>query len=145
MGYRSVEQQREYQRRWIAARREEWIRENGPCASCGIWNSLEVDHIDPKKKLIAVSSLWGMAKTNPKRIAELAKCQVLCTDCHKGKTDLDFDHGIWKHGTLTGYTKYKCRCDECKAEWATYARVTRMLWPSDKIDYRKARRTDTAA
>lgn len=24
------------------------------------------------------------------------------------------------HGTITGYTYYRCKCAECRAEWAAY-------------------------
>lgn len=27
------------------------------------------------------------------------------------------------HGTAGGYTNHRCRCPECKAEWASYMRV----------------------
>ena len=31
--------------------REAWIAANGPCARCGSQRDLQVDHIDPKKKI----------------------------------------------------------------------------------------------
>lgn len=78
--------QAEYQLRWIKQRRQDWVDEHGPCAKCGSLKDLEVDHIDPKLKLTNVAQVWGMSLTNPKRIAELAKCQVLCGSCHLVKT-----------------------------------------------------------
>jgi 5-methylcytosine-specific restriction endonuclease McrA len=70
----------------MKARRDEWVIVNGPCARCGSNDNLEVDHLDPGSKLIQPAKLWSMAPDNPKRIAELAKCQVLCETCHLAKT-----------------------------------------------------------
>lgn len=77
---------RKFQRAWVRRRRAAWIAANGPCAQCGSSDRLEVDHRDPTEKEIPTSALWGMSPRNPKRIAELAKCQVLCHGCHKQKT-----------------------------------------------------------
>jgi hypothetical protein len=108
------EQKRAYDRAWRAARRTAWIKEHGPCKWCDSWDDLEVDHEDPATKLYQPAALWSMALDNPKRVAELAKCQVLCHDCHrvKSRDDLpDVPHGN------TGYGN-GCRCDECKADHA---------------------------
>jgi 5-methylcytosine-specific restriction endonuclease McrA len=116
----TAEQNREYQRVWKAAIRDDWINEHGPCAWCGSWENLEVDHEDPSKKLYGVECLWGLALDNPKRITELAKCQVLCHECHRIKTRDDRPEVL--HGTLTRYKSkyYRCRCNECKAANAEY-------------------------
>ena len=82
----SGEEKRAYQRQWIAKRRTAWIIEHGPCVVCGSWLDLEVDHEDPTQKLLNPATLWGMSPKNPKRIAELAKCRVLCSLCHKLKS-----------------------------------------------------------
>lgn len=86
MPKRTKEEQREYQVQWLKRRREEWLKENGPCVKCNSWENLEIDHVDPKTKLYSVSSLWSLSPTNPKRVNELAKCQVLCSPCHKEKS-----------------------------------------------------------
>ncbi len=83
------EAKRAYQLEWVKRRRQTWIDENGPCAICHSKNDLEVDHIDASTKLYDASILWGMAINNPKRIAELAKCQVLCSLCHASKSTVD--------------------------------------------------------
>lgn len=118
------EEKREYQRNWMRARRNEWIDENGPCVSCGSWLFLEVDHIDPSTKLLNPSKLWSMSDSNPKKIEELAKCQVLCADCHLEKSILESIrepvHGDYK----TGYGR-GCRCDDCTATVAPFWREYR--------------------
>lgn len=82
MGYKDKAVQREYQRKWIARRKQEWMDENGPCILCGSWESLELDHEDPSKKW--THRVWSYSET--KRNAELAKCRPLCSLCHKDKT-----------------------------------------------------------
>lgn len=87
---------REYQRRWReknkgyhaayqAKRKSLWFAENGPCKSCGSWSNLEVDHVDPKTKV--THNVWCWPE--PRRLVELAKCQVLCSECHTRKTIAD--------------------------------------------------------
>lgn len=77
---------REYNRQWRTKRRQGWIDENGPCQKCGSTENLEVDHIDRKTKRISPTYLWSLSLTNPVRIEELLKCQVLCESCHQTKT-----------------------------------------------------------
>lgn len=79
------DRKREYDRLWHAARRENYFLEKW-CANCGSIANLELDHIEPFTKLYNPKTLWGMSDSNPNKITELAKCQVLCEDCHKTKT-----------------------------------------------------------
>jgi len=125
MPFASKEDKREYQLAWIKARREEWINENGPCKRCGSKENLEVDHKDKSSKGFAVASVWSLAKTNPKRINELAKCQVLCKTCHALKNnDENYNRSV-PHGTGSGYTYHHCRCDLCKEYKRLYDRQYR--------------------
>lgn len=61
--------------------RREWLQANGPC-SCGSWDRLEVDHVDPSKKVHHAVWTWRQER----REEELKKCQALCYGCHKKKT-----------------------------------------------------------
>ncbi len=81
------DEKKEYQRRWLRARKDAWLRDNGPCRSCATWENLEIDHIDPASKSVSPSKLWSRSKAF--REAELAKCQVLCENCHKSKTSVE--------------------------------------------------------
>jgi 5-methylcytosine-specific restriction endonuclease McrA len=98
MGYKDPDQQRAYQRDWMTARRDQWISEHGPCAQCGSTDRLEVDHVDPGAKSMEPAAIWSLSAA--KREAELAKCQVLCHDCHarKSATEAAFgeEHGLAK-------------------------------------------------
>src|SRR4051794_1354101 len=90
------EEQREYQREWMARRRAEWIAANGPCALCGSDNDLTIDHINPglKHKSLkgknkngtrqGTGGIWSWSKA--RRDIELAKSRVLCSECHTTKS-----------------------------------------------------------
>ncbi|KKN81586.1 hypothetical protein LCGC14_0318540 [marine sediment metagenome] len=82
MPYKDPEKQRKYQRERVAKARREWLEENGPCAQCGSWDGLNVDHIDRVTKVS--HGVWSWSKA--KRRKELAKCQILCLICHRKKT-----------------------------------------------------------
>lgn len=102
---------RQYQREWMARRRNEWLETNGPCKACGSSENLEVDHIDPALKSRHPRDIWSRRKEV--REEELAKCQVLCHDCHLLKTSADRLSKI-QHGTDTMRRKFGCKCEECK-------------------------------
>lgn len=119
--YVNREQQREYQRRWVAKRRADYL-DGKVCNKCSdAEGPFEVDHIDPSQKV--TNSVWSW--TQERREAELAKCQVLCRPCHVKKTAEQRNFGKSPCGTLTSYTSYKCRCAECRANWARYERERR--------------------
>ena len=82
MSYKDKNKQREYTKNWIASRRKAWLKENDPCKNCGSWENLELDHIDPSKKVD--HKVWSWSEK--RRLEELSKCQVLCHRCHKVKS-----------------------------------------------------------
>lgn len=85
------------QRAW-ALRNQEWLNEykaQQGCAVCGERDPvvLQFDHVEPKMKLAyrfnqhrgGFGIAWNLLGVE-KRAAELAKCQVLCANCHCRKT-----------------------------------------------------------
>jgi hypothetical protein len=98
------------QREWLQRRRRAWLEANGPCVKCGSWDDLEVDHIDPRAKV--EHRVWSWAEA--RRLAELAKCQVLCRPCHWAKCFTDGSVQVSEHGMVRRYDN-GCRCDECRA------------------------------
>jgi hypothetical protein len=111
MPYRDRAAQRAYQKEWCRRRREEWLKEHGPCVDCGSWENLEVDHVDPRLKIS--HRVWSWKRE--RREAELAKCVARCSSCHQEKTDRDHDCGYISHGCpYRGYGR-GCRCSECRA------------------------------
>lgn len=114
MSYKDREQQRKYQREWCMKRRQAFLQGKS-CCQCGSTDHLEVDHIDPSQKIS--HRVWSWSAT--RREAELAKCQVLCHDCHLEKTRKEKsvlkDGSPVTHGTYCMYKDHGCRCDECRA------------------------------
>lgn len=114
MGYLDSTRQREYQRNWIARRRSEFFSDK-QCVMCGGVEQLELDHIDPSEK--TTHNIWSWSE--PRRLSEIAKCQVLCRKCHKEKTytvDLPKIRG-YTYGEH-GRTRYRCgcRCEVCRED-----------------------------
>lgn len=110
MPYKDKDQQRAYQMGFMSAMRKLWFEANGPCVTCGSWDSLELDHIDPSTK--KTHRIWSLSREERER--ELAKCQPLCAQCHKAKTIGEKTKPL-VHGTANGYKGKRCRCDECRA------------------------------
>lgn len=94
------------------SRRQEWIANNGPCAYCGTWEKLEIDHIDPSTKEYEINRIW--TRNEIIRNTELAKCQALCNTCHINKSTLEQKaNKPVSHGSWNSYVRDKCRCDTC--------------------------------
>lgn len=92
----------------------------GKCARCGTTEALQIDHIDPKTKSFDISKNWARAWNL--LVLELDKCQALCPEHHLEKSRLNKElrggQNKWteiQHGTVWAYSKYRCRCEECRA------------------------------
>lgn len=77
---------REYQRKWSAKRRLFlWNLKSVPCADCGIqyqpWQ-MQFDHVRGEK-LFGISDFRA---SEAAVIAEVAKCDVVCANCHADRT-----------------------------------------------------------
>lgn len=93
MGYADRERQLAYLRRYNKdyqrKRYQERVLElkslvGSECSQCGSRQDLEFDHIDPDTKTFSILRHWKWPIE--KLMPELAKCQLLCKDCHKLKT-----------------------------------------------------------
>lgn len=106
------------------SKRSCWIKAlGGACSQCGQTENLEFDHIDPSTKSFNISKLWSLSDSTV--VEELRKCQLLCSGCHKKKSDEE-QTGERKHGTHAMYRNGGCRCQECRAFFNTYRRALRM-------------------
>lgn len=62
------------------------IKTNTPCTDCGVmypYYVMDFDHLDNKKILVSKvinSGSWVQTK------AEIAKCEVVCSNCHRIRT-----------------------------------------------------------
>lgn len=121
MPYSNPAIQNAYQNARLQERRREWIEgQGGECVQCGSTESLEVDHVDPSTKVCNPRGIWS--RNIGFREMELAKCQVLCADCHKEKTRAEQTTAFC--GTRRSYQR-GCRCLECKAANARKERLRR--------------------
>lgn len=102
-----------------AKRREKIITFlGGKCIICGSTVNLDIDHIDKANKSFSISKFYNYRWEF--LLAELVKCQLLCKEHHKEKNKID--NGEAKHGSLTMYSHYRCRCDPCKSAWNDWHR-----------------------
>ncbi len=108
MPYKDKIKQNEFQLNRMRNFRIAWLTSNGLCVKCGSNERLEVDHIDPSTKVSHKVWSWSQEKRN----IELAKCQVLCYNCHMAKSIAEKSRPI-THGILQGYNR-GCRCVLCK-------------------------------
>lgn len=77
MPYKNKNEQRKYQREWMAASRAIYLNDK-VCALCGSDSNLNVHHVDPSEKIDHKVWSWSEAR----KTKELAKCVVLCQPCH---------------------------------------------------------------
>ena len=121
------ERKREYDREWVRKRREQFF-DGKSCVECGSIDRLELDHIDRATKVSHKIWSWSEARRNE----ELAKCQVLCHDCHLSKTAKENTRPV-THGTRAGYEYHKCRCDSCHEAYLAAWREYRLLNPRSVV------------
>ena len=110
--------------RWTL-RKIEAIKKFGDCCfDCKQSYSYPVydfHHLDPREKDLD----WNKMRlvTQETLDAELAKCVLLCSNCHRERHFKQRPEKqplirpvprVWEHGTRNGYTYHKCRCEPCK-------------------------------
>lgn len=118
------EARRKYHREWMARRRAEFFS-GRQCVKCGSTEQLELDHIEPATKTHHAIWSWSTAR----REAEIAKCQVLCSGCHKAKTfsvDLPAIRGYDPDAHNRSRYRKGCRCPTCSESQASYCRQYRI-------------------
>ena len=103
VAYRDPADQRAAERRWYRANRQRvFDKKNAkkarlrallrtlkeqPCADCGItypYYVMDFDHVDGDKEM-TVSSIVNRGGT-ARLLAEVAKCEVVCANCHRIRT-----------------------------------------------------------
>lgn len=98
-----------------------WLRElrTVPCVDCGERFPpyvMEFDHRDPETKLFALTSSRAMLKPREELLAEIAKCDIVCANCHRARTYAAFMAGTirpwWFTRRAVGGTQEQQRCRE---------------------------------
>ena len=136
------EEKRRYQREWRAKRRAEFFS-GKHCAVCGSIEDLELDHIDRSTKIS--NRIWSWSE--PRRLAEIEKCQVLCAIHHKEKTRAEnlksVTHGDYSRGYSRG-----CRCEACTEcvapHWRAYRAARASLESPGEFTLAKHRALNSA-
>lgn len=99
MPHKDLEKRRAYHRKWSANNPEWWeqrrernkqlVREakNQPCADCGRsypYYVMDLDHREDKKFVLAIVAKkhWAVERIQE----EIAKCDVVCSNCHRERT-----------------------------------------------------------
>ena len=90
MPYKSPEEQREFQRKWVQKRRKKHM-DGKKCAMCGkpvSAKTSDLDHKTPHQNTEKIDHrLWSLKDS--KRKKKLKGMQILCKSCHKKKTAKD--------------------------------------------------------
>jgi len=94
---KTQEEYNAYHRAWTQKQKDAFYS-NKSCQVCGSDERLEIDHIDPEKKID--NNIWNWAIE--RRLEELSKCRVLCHDCHVQRhvEDGTFKRSGLLHGRL---------------------------------------------
>ena len=65
------------------------INKQKPCADCGIEykpHIMQYDHLGKDDKLINLAHIHNKGWGEKKVLAEIAKCEVVCSNCHADRT-----------------------------------------------------------
>ena len=99
--------------RYFKVREKILILLGGKCSLCDSTENLEIDHIDYKEKKFNIAKFHSV--TEEKLLEEVAKCRLLCADCHHKKSIEERGYNSrYQHGTHVCYRHGKCRCDLCR-------------------------------
>lgn len=101
MAFKTIEERRKYHREWSKNHKEWWIKrkarnkqiineaKNVPCADCKKtypFYIMEFDHVEGKKE-INISEIASHKHWSEEHIRkEIAKCEVVCSNCHQERT-----------------------------------------------------------
>lgn len=89
MPYKDKNQQKEFQKNWKRSkiRALQALKEGKPCTDCGIAYPhyvMQWDHLPEHKKFKNVNRMFGYSWH--RIIAEIAKCELVCANCHAART-----------------------------------------------------------
>lgn len=91
--------QDEHRQRADKARELIATAKNRPCTDCGGTFPLvcmDFDHRDPSTKLFTIAA--GLQRSHASLLAEIAKCDVVCSNCHRVRTAVQNAAGLIRSG-----------------------------------------------
>lgn len=79
------------------ARNRDYVRvaKQNPCAHCGGTfhpAAMEFHHLDPTQKLNNIATMVGTGRSMKSLQEEIAKCVLICANCHRIQTFKESDH-----------------------------------------------------
>lgn len=86
----------------------------GQCSRCISKDELQFHHIDRSSKTMTIAKTASLSESRWQE--ELAKCELLCADCHRKHHKSNHPHGDVKR-----YWR-GCKCELCKQANAEYSR-----------------------
>lgn len=116
MPYKDLAAQRAYQRDWMRRRRAMYMHDKR-CGFCNADENLELHHLDPSQK--EHHNIWSWS--SERRKAEIAKCIVLCRDCHQRwhqenvASHCGRGHELTSENTYVKPSTGRRECRECRA------------------------------
>ena len=78
-----------------------WLQKNKPCIDCGQTFPpyvMHYDHKDPSQKEFTVSKMYQSCNSLEKIKKEIAKCDVVCANCHAIRTYEQNKNGYFLKG-----------------------------------------------
>lgn len=75
-----------------------------PCADCGVQfkpHQMDFDHRDPAQKSFTLSRPTALLASHDRLMAELAKCDVVCANCHRTRTRRQHQARLARRGPST--------------------------------------------
>lgn len=97
----------------------------GRCQKCGYdkcLGAMDFHHLDPTQKDFAINASCGSIIMTPKVKAELDKCQLLCSNCHREEHYKEVPKNIKSIGTRKVPKEYKCRCGKTISHSSSYCK-----------------------
>lgn len=84
----------------------EWLRDlrRVPCLECGGTfppHVMDFDHRDPRSKSFSVAAGRALLKSRAVLAAEIAKCDIVCGNCHRIRTAAQYARGDLEYGFKT--------------------------------------------
>jgi hypothetical protein len=81
---RALSKHREARRQWLRS-----LKEDKPCTDCGKtfhFSAMGWDHLPGATKLFCISSYLKLGQSKKKVLSEIAKCELVCANCHSIRT-----------------------------------------------------------